>query len=275
VLALSRTKIRVLRARLLRVARRKFRAEWRRAEASRCLDKKDAAHSPKSKTALHPHRALVVDLLFASDGPSAERDVELICALRDLALFRPACQRKLKSKTRRERFVVAPQPAIQYSPTLQLTNSPIYAFNNGLLLPAQSAHENKKPRCESGHGQKRDFIADENDGTKEGDANPAKRYRRDESTGRHPCCETNCIRHLKPFRTRLDMEAHWRKKHDLNLVAPVLFPIFNCPESNCVHYRREFGGRMELFRHWKATHCFTGAATEAPQDFKRLASKLG
>jgi hypothetical protein len=71
------------------------------------------------------------------------------------------------------------------------------------------------------------------------------------------------------------MEAHWREKYDVNLVAPFLYLIFNCPESNCVHRRKQFKGRME-FKHWKATYCFAGMTTEAPQDFRNVvASELG
>jgi hypothetical protein len=133
-LARSKTKIDVLRARLLNNARKNFRAEWRRTAASRGLSEKEEAYSPKSKTALHPLRALVVDLLYKSDGYSVERDLALACALRDLCLYRPGGRYRPKSK--------------------------------GYL-----------------------------------------------------CCETNCIRHLRPFTARRDMDAHWKKNHDLNLVG--------------------------------------------------------
>jgi RNase P protein component len=421
-------KIDVLRARLLRNARKKFRAEWRRDEALRYLSKKDAVYSPKPKTALHPDRALVVDLLYTVDGPSTERDLKLVLALRDLCLSQPrkaksniprepgeprilttcklwepetrtwrkvesrrgrkassrnsrallpkcdsvaappaaiqdspappaatqqrkvknnsrillpkcdsiaapqvavqhspappaatqqrkvknnsrillpkcdsiaappaATQRKVKNnsrillpkcnsiaapqvaiqhslappaitqrkaKSRRCKsphqrmepkhieekcdFIVAPQPATQHLTAPQLMDKLLYVHNDGLLLPTQGAYESGKPKYESGHN----------------------------GSIKHPCCETNCIRHLNPFGTKLDMEVHWRKNHDLNLVTPCQFLIFNCPESNCIHHRKEFRGRMELFRHWKGAHCFKGTTTEAPQDFKRLVESV-
>jgi hypothetical protein len=102
--------------------------------------------------------------------------------------------------------MVAPQPATQHSTAPQLMDELLYVHNDGLLLPTQSAYKSGKPKCESGGN----------------------------GSIKHPCCETNCIRHLSPFGTKLDMEAHWRKKYNLNLVATCSFPIFNCPESNCV-----------------------------------------
>jgi hypothetical protein len=84
----------------------------------------------------------------------------------------------------------------------------LYVHNDGLLLPIQSAYKSGESKCESGRN----------------------------GSIKHLCCETNCIRHLSPFGTKLDMETYWRKKHDLNLVTPFPFSIFNCPESNCVYY---------------------------------------
>jgi len=274
----------------------------------------------------------VVDFLYTVDGPSTERDLKLVLALRDLCLSRP---RKAKSNIPREPgiiaycklweadtrtwrkvesrrwrkvssrnarlllpkcdFVAAPQAAIQHSSTPQPTDNPI---TNRLLLPGQSPYQRTEPK----HIEENcDFIVAPQPATQHSTAPPLmdellyvhndafllptqsvyKSGKPKCESGRngsigYPCRETKYIRHRKPFGTRLDMEAHWRKKHDVNLVAPFLYLIFNCPESNCVHHRKQFKDHMELFKHWKATYCFAGTTTEAPQSFRNVvASELG
>ena len=131
----------------------------------------------------------MVDFLYTVDGPSTERDLKLVLALRDLCLSRP---RKAKSNIPREPgiitycklwepetrtwrkvesrrwckvssrnsrlllpkcdFVAAPQAATQHSPTPQPTDNPI---TNCLLLPGQSPYQ----RTEQKHiEEKCDFM---------------------------------------------------------------------------------------------------------------------